>query len=349
MFAGNAEQPWSLPVSERKLKMSVHKRKKILVTGAGGFIGSHLAEALTKAGHKVRAFIRYNSRNSWGWLEDSQYKDDIEIFCGDIRNFDCVKAALKDIDIIFHLAALIGIPYSYSSPDSYVDTNIRGTLNVLQAARELKIERLISTSTSEIYGTAQKVPINEEHPINPQSPYAASKSAADVMAISFYRSFNLPVVVVRPFNTYGPRQSNRAIIPTIITQLLNNKDTVRIGSLFPTRDFTYVKDIVEGFVKAAENKDAIGEVINLGSNSEISIKELIRMISDIIGIDPKIIVEDKRKRPVVSEVGRLRADNTKAQKLLGWRPKYSLHEGLKETIDWFKSHKNMYKANIYNV
>lgn len=329
--------------------MSICKSKKILVTGAGGFIGSHLAEALIKVGYKVRAFIRYNSRNSWGWLEDSKYKKDIEIFCGDIRNFDCVKASLKDVDTIFHLAALIGIPYSYSTPESYVDTNIRGTLNVLQVARELKIKKFIHTSTSEIYGTAQKIPISEDHPINPQSPYAASKSAADVMAISFYRSFNLPVVVVRPFNTYGPRQSNRAIIPTIITQLLANKGVIRIGSLFPTRDFTYVNDIVEGFMKAAESKDAIGEVINLGSNSEISIKELVRMISDIIGIDPKIIVEDRRKRPAVSEVRRLRADNAKAQKLLGWRLEYSLYEGLKETIDWFRSHENMYKVNIYNV
>jgi len=323
--------------------------KKVLITGAGGFIGSHLAEACIKRGWETKAFVHYNSRNNWGWLEDSPRKEDIEIFCGDIRSLDFVKNTLEDIDTIFHLAALIGIPYSYSSPDSYVDTNIRGTLNILQAAKELKIKKLVHTSTSEVYGTAQRVPISEEHPINPQSPYAASKSAADAMAISFYRSFNLPVVIVRPFNTYGPRQSNRAIIPTIITQLLNNKGAVRIGSLLPTRDFTYVKDTVEGFMKAAESKDAVGEAINLGSNSEISIKDLIGMISDIIGVDPKIIVEDKRKRPVVSEVERLRADNNKAKKILGWRPKYNLQEGLKETIDWFKSHKDMYKENIYNV
>lgn len=329
--------------------MTTFKRKNILVTGAAGFIGSHLAEALAQAGHNVRAFIRYNSRNSWGWLEESRYRDVIEIFPGDIRNFDCVKSALKDIDIIFHLAALIGIPYSYFSPDSYLDTNIRGTLNILQAARELKIERMVHTSTSEIYGTVRKVPIREDYPINPQSPYAASKSAADAMAAAFYRSFNLPLVVVRPFNTYGPRQSSRAIIPTIITQLLNNKGVVRIGSLFPTRDFTYVTDIVEGFIRASENKQAIGEVINLGSNFEISIKELIKEISGMMGIVPKIIAEDKRKRPLESEVGRLRADNAKAHKLLGWKPEYTLHEGLKETIHWFTTHRDIYKANIYNV
>jgi NAD dependent epimerase/dehydratase len=329
--------------------MSANRNKKVLVTGAAGFIGSHLTEALVRKGYKVKAFIRYNSRNFWGWLEDSRCRDDLEIVCGDIRNTDCVKSALKDIDVIFHLAALIGIPYSYSSPDSYVDTNIRGTMNILQAARELKISRLVHTSTSEIYGTAQKVPIREDHPISPQSPYAASKSAADLMAISFCRSFDLPVAIVRPFNTYGPRQSNRAIIPTIITQLLSKNGTVRIGSLFPTRDFTYVQDIVEGFMKAAENEDAVGQVINLGSNSEISIKELIELISGIIEIKPKIITDDKRKRPIVSEVERLLADNTKAKKILGWRPKYNLREGLKETIDWFKAHKGTYKADIYNV
>ena len=329
--------------------MMKNKSKKALVTGAGGFIGSHLTERLVELGYKVRAFIRYNSRNFWGWLDDSPYKNDIEIFSGDIRNFDCVKTALKDVDIVFHLAALIGIPYSYYSPDSYVDTNIKGTVNVLQAARDLKIERIIHTSTSETYGTAQIVPIAETHSINPQSPYAASKSAADFMALSFCRSFNLPVAVVRPFNTFGPRQSGRAIIPTIISQLLNGKNTIRVGSLFPTRDFTYVKDVVEGFIKASESKDAIGEVINLGSDFEISIEELIKLISGIIGIRPKIITEEKRKRPAASEVERLWADTNKAKKILGWKPKYKLQQGLRETIDWFKLHKDLYKTDIYNV
>lgn len=329
--------------------MPVKKNTKVLVTGAGGFIGSHLTEALVRKGCRVKALVKYNSRNFWGWLEDSPCRNDIEVVCGDIRNPDCVKSALKNIDVIFHLAALIGIPYSYSSPDSYVDTNIKGTVNMLQAARELAIERFVQTSTSEIYGTAQKVPIAEDHPINPQSPYAASKSAADAMAISFFRSFGLPVTVVRPFNTYGPRQSNRAIIPTIITQLLGKTGTVKIGSLFPTRDFTYVRDIVEGFMRAAECDDAVGQVINLGSNSEISVRDLIVLISGIIGVKPKIITDDKRKRPASSEVERLRADNARAKKILGWKPEYSLSRGLKSTIDWFKAHKDLYKSDMYNV
>lgn len=325
------------------------KDKKVLVTGAAGFIGSHLAEKLVESGCKVRAFIRYNSRNSWGWLEDSPYKDNIEIFSGDIRNFDCVKSAMKDVKIVFHLAALIGIPYSYHSPDSYVDTNIKGTVNILQAAKDLKVEKVIHTSTSEIYGSAQEVPITEMHPVNPQSPYAASKSASDFMALSFYRSFGLPVAIVRPFNTYGPRQSARAVIPTIILQLLNGKGIVRIGSLAPTRDFTYVKDIVDGFIKAAETKDSINEIINLGSNFEVSIGRLIEFISGIMKVKAKTISEKERKRPEESEVQCLRADAKKAKRLLGWKSKYSLEQDLKETIAWFKSQKGLYKAEIYNV
>lgn len=324
--------------------------KKILVTGAAGFIGSHLTEKLVESGYEVRALVRYNSRNFWGWLENSPLKKEIEIVSGDIRSFDSVKEAAKGVKIIFHLAALIGIPYSYHSPDSYVDTNIKGTLNVLQAARELGVRKVIHTSTSEIYGTAKFIPISEEHPINPQSPYAATKSAADVLALSFCNSFSLPVTVIRPFNTYGPRQSARAIIPTIITQILSGKKKMEIGSLSPTRDFTYVMDTVRGFIKAAQSSNSINEVINLGSSFEISVKDLIKLILDITGVKVKVISSDKRKRPLQSEVQRLCADTQKARKLLDWSPDYKLEQGLKETVEWFKSQKDLcYKANIYNV
>lgn len=323
--------------------------KKVLVTGAGGFIGSHLTERLTELGAEVTAFVHYNSRNYWGWLEESKYLNDIHIITGDIRDYDCVKKALKGNNIVFHLAALIGIPYSYESPLAYIKTNVEGTYNILQAGRELNIEKIIHTSTSEIYGTAQFVPITETHPINPQSPYAASKASADLLAITFYRSFNTPVSIVRPFNTYGPRQSARAIIPTIITQILNNKEKVKLGSLFPTRDLTYVKDTIEGFIKAAEQERANGEIINIGSNFEISIEELTKLIAKIIGREIEVETEEERIRPENSEVERLKADTTKAKKLLNWSPNYTLEEGLKETIDWFSTHIDLFKPEIYNI
>ncbi len=326
-----------------------NKSKKVLVTGGAGFIGSHLCERLLELGYKVKVFIRYNSRNSWGWLEESPYKDKMQIMAGDVRNFDSVKAAVKDTQIVFHLAALVGIPYSYCSPDSYVETNIRGTVNILQAARELGVKKVIHTSTSEIYGTAKTIPIDEQHPINPQSPYAASKIAADLMALSFYRCFDLPVTIVRPFNTYGPRQSARAIIPTIITQILSGKKIIKLGTLRPTRDFTYVKDIVNGFIKAADNPNSTSEIINLGSNFEISVEALLKLISGIMETKVKVISDMERKRPSKSEVLRLWADNKKAQRMLNWKPQYSLEEGLKETIDWFKRSTGLYKSHIYNV
>jgi len=327
----------------------IKTKRRALVTGAGGFIGSHLCERLVDEGYGVSALIRYNSRNSWGWLEKSKYKAKISIISGDIRNFDSVKFAMKGVDTVFNLAALIGIPYSYHSPDSYVDVNIRGTLNILQAVKELRIGRLVQTSTSEVYGTAQFIPITENHPVNPQSPYAASKVGADFMALSFYRSFNLPVAIVRPFNAFGPRQSARAIIPTIITQILDGNKTIKLGSLNPTRDFTYVEDTVNGFIKAAKTDKAVGEIINLGNNSEISMGDLVKLIAKIIGSRVEVESEAKRIRPKVSEVMRLKADNRKAKKLLNWSPKFSLEEGLERTIDWFKENKSSYKPEIYNV
>lgn len=322
---------------------------KVLVTGAGGFIGSHLCDRLVERGYDVKAFVRYNSRNHWGWLEDSAYKNKMQIVCGDIRNYDSVKDAAMDTKIIFHLAALIGIPYSYHSADAYVDTNVKGTLNILQAARELDIQRIVHTSTSEIYGRAQNFPISEASPSDPHSPYAATKAAADFMAISFYRSFNLPVALIRPFNTYGPRQSARAIIPTIITQILSKNKKIKLGSLFPTRDLTYVKDTVEGFIKAAESEKSIGEVINLGTSTEISIKDLAFLIAELMGVKIEIETDTQRTRPEKSEVGRLRADTHKADKFLGWTAKYSLQDGLKETIDWLKENSRSYKPHLYNV
>ncbi len=324
-------------------------RNKVLVTGGAGFIGSHLCERLVAEDYKVKVFLRYNSRNFWGWLETLPYKERLEVVSGDIRNYDSVRFAMQDVKVVFHLAALIGIPYSYYSPDAYVDTNIKGTLNLLQAARDSDIKRFVHTSTSEVYGSAQFVPIHEGHPVNPQSPYAATKAGADFLAMSFHSSFNLPVSVIRPFNTYGPRQSARAIIPTIITQMLSGKESLRLGSLFPTRDLTFVKDTVEGFIKAAESKKCIGEIINIGSNFEISIKDLIKTIKKLIGSNIKVVKDKERQRPKNSEVTRLRADIKKAQELLGFAPKYSLEQGLKETIEWFKLHKGQYKPGIYNV
>ncbi|SHE63084.1 dTDP-glucose 4,6-dehydratase [Caldanaerobius fijiensis DSM 17918] len=323
--------------------------KRVLVTGAGGFIGSHLAEKLVEEGAKVRAFIRYNSKNNWGWLETSLYKDEIEIYTGDIRDYDSVKDSMKDINVVFHLAALIGIPYSYVSPLAYIKTNIEGTYNILQAAKELGVERVIQTSTSEVYGTAKYVPIDESHPFQPQSPYSATKIAADNIALSFFNAFNLPVTIARPFNTYGPRQSARAVIPTIITQILSGQREIKLGSLTPKRDMNYVKDTVDGFIKVAECDELIGQVVNIGSGQEISIGELAYLISKLMGVDIKIVQEDQRIRPEKSEVERLLCDNTKIKQYTGWKPKYTLEEGLKETIGWLKDNIDIYKPEVYNV
>ena len=329
------------------------KDKKVLVTGADGFIGSHLVEHLLETGCQVKAFVFYNSFNSWGWLDtlpENTLKN-IEVFTGDVRDPNGVRTAVKDVDVVFHLAALIGIPFSYHSPDSYVDTNIKGTLNVLQASRDSNVERVIITSTSEVYGTAQYVPIDERHPLQGQSPYSASKIGADKIAESFYRSFGTPVIIARPFNTYGPRQSARAIIPTIITQLLNGKKEVKLGSLHPTRDLNYVEDICEGFIALAKSDTAIGKETNIGSGIEISIGDLATLIIQIINPEARIISDDLRKRPSDSEVERLLCDNRIIQNLTGWKSAISLEEGLIKTIEWFKDKENLgrYKWDIYNV
>ncbi len=327
--------------------------KKILVTGADGFIGSHLTEELVKQGYEVRAFIFYNSFNSWGWIDSfpEKIKYKIEIFAGDIRDPNGVRVAMEDCDTVLHLAALIGIPFSYHSPDSYVDTNIKGTLNVLQAARLLKTERILVTSTSEVYGTAQYVPIDEKHPFQGQSPYSATKIGADRIAESFFRSFELPVTIVRPFNTYGPRQSARAVIPTIISQLLSGIEKIILGDLKPIRDFVYVKDTVNGFIEIAKSQKTIGEEINIATQSEISIGDLAQTIINIINPQAKIICDKQRIRPEKSEVKRLCGSNEKLKKLTNWQQMYSLKDGLKETIDWFSNKENLkgYKYELYNV
>jgi len=327
--------------------------KTILVTGSEGFIGSHLVEELLKYNVKLRAFVLYNSFNSWGWL-DSFSKDQIskfEIFSGDIRDPNGVRKAMENIDIVFHLAALISIPFSYHSPDSYIDTNIKGTLNILQAARDTGCMKVLITSTSEVYGTAQYIPIDEKHPLQGQSPYSATKIGADRIAESFYRSFNLPVTIVRPFNTYGPRQSARAVIPTIITQLLSGKNEIKLGSLHPKRDLIYVKDTVNGFIKIAKSDNTIGEEINISTQSEISIGDLAHKIINII--NPKAIIrsDDERKRPDKSEVERLFGCNEKIKKLTKWKQKYDIDRGLEETIKWFRDPENLkkYKSDIYNI
>lgn len=327
------------------------KGKKVLVTGSEGFIGSHLTERLVEIGAKVTALVQYNSNNNWGWLEsfDKNTLDSIEIVTGDIREYDGMKRIIKGQDIVFHLAALIAIPYSYLSPMAYVRTNIEGTVNVLEACREYGIERVIHTSTSETYGTALYVPIDEKHPLQGQSPYSASKIGADKMAESYYRSFNLPVSTIRPFNTYGPRQSARAVIPTIITQILSGKTEIKLGSITPTRDFNFVLDTAEAFIEVASSDKTIGEVVNAGSNYEISIGELVKKISYIIGKDIDIICDEDRLRPKNSEVERLWADNKKIKELTGWEPKYSLDEGLKITIAWLEKSLKLYKTDIYNV
>jgi len=322
---------------------------KVLITGAGGFIGSHLAEHCAKSGYKVKAFVRYNSKNDWGWLEGSESKDDVEIISGDIRDYDSVFNAMKGCDTIFHLAALIGIPYSYISPLAYIKTNVIGAYNVLQAAKELKLKNILMTSTSETYGTAQYIPIDEKHPMVGQSPYSASKIAADQLAISYYRSFGLPVKIVRPFNVYGPRQSARAIIPTIITQILEGKNKIKLGNLIPTRDFTYVKDTVNGFIEILKSEKLFGQITSIGMKEEISIGNLVKKIAKLMRIDTEILSDEERIRPKGSEVERLFCDNTKLIKNTGWRPQYDLERGLMETIRWFKNNISIYKPGIYNV
>lgn len=325
--------------------------KQVLVTGADGFIGSHLTEQLVKQGRKVRAFTYYNSFNSWGWL-DTLPKDiinEIEIFAGDIRDPNGVKESMKNIDEVYHLAALIAIPFSYHSPDSYVDTNIKGTLNILQAARYLGTSRVLVTSTSEVYGTAKYVPIDENHPFQGQSPYSATKIGADRLAESFYRSFNMPITIVRPFNTYGPRQSARAVIPTIITQLLAGKKEIKLGSLTPTRDFNYVKDTANGFIEIAKATNTIGEEINIATQKEISIDQLARELIKQLNPNARIICEEQRMRPEKSEVNRLLGSNEKIKRLTNWEPKYTFKEGLAETIEFFKHNLDKYKIDIYNL
>ncbi|AIF53647.1 NAD dependent epimerase/dehydratase, LLPSF_EDH_00030 family [Pelosinus sp. UFO1] len=333
------------------------KGKKILVTGADGFIGSHLTEELVRQGHDVKAFVLYNSFNSWGWLDSApqNIKDQIEVHTGDIRDPHGVKTAMQGCDIVLHLAALIAIPYSYHSPDTYVDTNIKGTLNIVQAARELGVEKVVHTSTSEVYGTAQFVPITEDHPLKGQSPYSASKIGADQIAMSFYHSFDTPVSIIRPFNTYGPRQSARAVIPTIITQIASGQRNLKLGSIHPTRDFNYVLDTVRGFIACAESDRSIGEVINIGSNYEVSIGDTVQLIAEVMGADITIETDVVRLRPEKSEVERLWAANKKAKDLLGWTPLYGDREGfkrgLKHTVEWFTITENLkkYKVGMYNV
>ena len=325
--------------------------KKVLVTGADGFIGSHLVEELVKQGLSVKAFVFYNSFNSNGWIDSlsQDIQDEIEIFAGDVRDPNGVKESMKGIDTIYHLAALIGIPFSYHSPDSYVDTNIKGTLNVLQAARDLDTKRIIITSTSEVYGTAQYVPIDEKHPFQGQSPYSATKIGADRLSESFYRSFNSPVTIVRPFNTYGPRQSARAIIPTIITQLLDEKTEINLGALDPTRDLCYVKDTVNGFIQIASSENTIGQEINIATGVEISIGDLADKLITQLNPNAKIKCDDQRLRPKNSEVNRLLGCNKKIMSLTSWKPQYSLDDGLSETIEWMKINHGMYKSGVYNI
>jgi NAD dependent epimerase/dehydratase len=329
----------------------------ILVTGADGFIGSHLTEELVRAGHEVRAFVMYNSFGSWGWLDQcsADTKSHFEVFPGDIRDANGVRTAMRGCDAVLHLAALIAIPYSYHSPDSYIDTNIRGTLNVVQSARDLGVAKVVHTSTSEVYGTAKFVPITENHPLQGQSPYSASKIGADQIAMSFYSSFDTPVVILRPFNTYGPRQSARAIIPTVITQILVGNRQIKLGAVHPTRDFNYVADTVAGFMSALSSEQCFGEVINIGSCFEISIGDTARAIAKVMGVEIDILIEEQRLRPEKSEVDRLWASNTKAKEFLGWRPRFSglegFQRGLADTVAWFQEPKNLavYKAHIYNL
>ncbi|MBO5249700.1 MAG: SDR family oxidoreductase [Muribaculaceae bacterium] len=328
----------------------MNQDKRILVTGADGFIGSHLTEMLLKQGYKVRALSQYNSFNNWGWLEDVSHPQ-LEIVSGDVRDAAFCRHICRDCSVVFHLAALIAIPYSYVAPESYVDTNVTGTLNMCQAARDCGVERLIVTSTSEVYGTAQYVPIDEKHPRQPQSPYSATKIGADAIAMSFYNAFELPVTIARPFNTYGPRQSARAIIPTIITQIANGASEIKLGDLTPTRDFNYVKDTCRGFIALAECEKTIGEEVNICSNYEISMRETLELIASIMNKDVKFVEDVQRLRPKNSEVFRLWGDNTKIKTLTGFEPEYDITRGLQETIEWFTCEENLrkYKSGIYNV
>lgn len=325
--------------------------KKVLVTGADGFIGSHLTETLLEQGYDVRAFAYYNSFNTWGWLDTlpKEKLKEIDVFTGDIRDPNGVRTAMKDIDEVFHLAALIAIPFSYHSPDSYVDTNIKGTLNVLSAGKDLGTERILVTSTSEVYGTAQYVPIDEKHPFQGQSPYSATKIGADRIAESFYRSFNMPITIVRPFNTYGPRQSARAVIPTIISQLLAGKNEISLGAMSPTRDFNYVKDTANGFIEISKSDKTIGEEINIATMQEISIGDLASELIRQINPNAKILCDEERLRPEKSEVNRLLGDNTKIKALTNWKPQYTFEQGLKETVLWIKENLDKYKTDIYNI
>lgn len=330
---------------------------KYLITGADGFIGSHLVEALVRRGEQVRAFVLYNSFGSWGWLDrcEADVRGSFEVFAGDVRDPHGVRKAMEGCDVVLHLAALIAIPYSYHSPDTYVDTNVKGTLNVLQAARDLGVGRVIHTSTSEVYGTARFVPITEDHPLQGQSPYSATKIAADQLAYSFYASFGLPVLIVRPFNTYGPRQSARAVIPTIISQIASGKREIRLGAVAPTRDFNYVQDTVAGFISAAKSDRGLGEVVNLGSNFEISIGDTAKVIAEAMEVEIEIVTDEQRMRPVDSEVERLWADNSKAKELFGWSPAFGgisgFRRGIKSTAEWFCIEQNLsgYKPDVYNI
>ena len=322
---------------------------KALITGAGGFIGSHLTELLVQQGFKVKAFVRYNSKNNWGWLETSAIKNEIQVVTGDIRDFDSVLSALKDCDAVFHLAALIGIPYSYISPKAYIETNVTGTYNVLQASKEYGIKQVLITSTSETYGTAQYIPIDENHPMVGQLPYSASKIAADQLAISYHRSFNLPVKIVRPFNTFGPRQSARAIIPTVISQLLAGKNKLSIGNLAPTRDLTYVKDTCKGFLEIYKSPELFGEVTNVGVGKEISIGDLVKKIISLTNVKAEIQKDIQRVRPDNSEVEQLLCNNNKLMQNTDWQQQYDLDAGLLETINWLKNNMDKYKPDIYNV
>jgi NAD dependent epimerase/dehydratase len=325
--------------------------KKVLVTGADGFIGSHLTEMLVSKGFQVKALSQYNSFNNWGWIEDVECQDQIEVVCGDIRDSHFCRHITTDVQIIYHLAALIAIPYSYVAPESYVDTNVKGTLNICQAALENKVERVIHTSTSEVYGSAQYVPIDEKHPLQPQSPYSATKIAADAIAMSFFNAFDLPVSIARPFNTYGPRQSARAVIPTIISQIASGVKEIKLGDVSPTRDFNYVEDTCRGFILLAESDKTIGKTVNIGSNFEISVGDTLALIKELMNSDVSFITDDIRLRPQSSEVHRLWCDNTEIMKLTGFSPEVDLREGLRRTIDWFVEvgNRNKYKVDLYNV
>lgn len=324
---------------------------KALITGADGFIGSHLVEALLHERYHVRALAQYNSFNNWGWLEDVEPSAELEIVTGDVRDPNFCREICKDIDLVFHLAALIAIPYSYVAPDSYIDTNVRGTLNICQAAKDSGVKRILVTSTSEVYGTAQYVPIDEKHPLQPQSPYSASKIGADAIAMSFYNAFKLPLTIVRPFNTYGPRQSARAVIPTIITQIASGMKQIKLGDTSPTRDFNYVKDVCRGYLQLAACEAAIGQTVNIGSNYEISVQDTLELIKEIMQSDVEFITDQKRIRPEKSEVFRLWCDNSKIASLTGFKPEYSIREGLEKTVQWFTKPENLakYKPGLYNV